>query len=196
MSPRPTLTLLRAAAHADMAWKNGLGRTAEIARAPAQGDSFDWRLSIATIGADGAFSAFAGCERTLMPIAGGGLALDFADGARQSAGLFEAMRFSGDVPCRGRLLAGPARDLNVITRRAAADHSVSLVTAPHALTTTAMVSFIVVIDGALTIASNDARWRLDFADALRIDGPGAALRLMAASPSARAAIVAITASPS
>ncbi|MBM3526239.1 MAG: HutD family protein, partial [Alphaproteobacteria bacterium] len=53
-----------------MPWKNGLGRTAEIARAPATGEAFDWRLSIATIAADGAFSVFPGCERTLVPIAG------------------------------------------------------------------------------------------------------------------------------
>ncbi len=195
MSTSPTLTLLPAAGHADMAWKNGLGRSAEIARAPAHGDAFDWRLSIATIGADGAFSIFAGCERSLMPIAGGGLALDFADGAQLSAELFEAMQFSGDVACTGRLLAGPARDLNVITRRAAARHTVSLVSAPYAFNSPAMVSFVVCVNGALTITRNDAHWRLDFADALRIDGAGAALRMMAISPSARAAIITITASP-
>ncbi len=189
-------TLLRASGHADMAWKNGLGRTAEIARAPVGGDGFDWRLSIASIAMDGPFSAFAGCDRTLVPIAGGGLALDFADGARLSAGLFEAMRFAGDVACTGRLLAGPARDLNVITRRAAASHRVDLVTAPYGVTTAAGISFLVVVDGSLTIASNDARWRLDFADALRIDGPGVALHLMASTPSARAAIVVIAVPPS
>lgn len=187
----PALTLLPAFGHADMAWKNGLGRTAEIARAPLSGDVFDWRLSIATIAADGAFSAFAGCERTLMPIAGGGLALDFADGARLSAGLFEALRFAGDVACTGRLLAGPARDLNVITRRAAASHSVDLVTMPHVFSTVAVVTFIVAVDEALTIAGNDGLWRLGFADALRIDGAGAKLQLKAIGSSARAAIVAI-----
>ena len=44
---------LPASGHVDMAWKNGLGRTAEIARQPASGDGFDWRVSIATIAADG-----------------------------------------------------------------------------------------------------------------------------------------------
>jgi len=79
MQPVPRITLLPASGHVDMPWKNGLGRTAEIARAPTTGDGFDWRISIATIGSDGAFSAFAGCDRTLVPIAGGGLALAFHD---------------------------------------------------------------------------------------------------------------------
>ena len=43
-------------------WKNGGGATREIACWPAGTglDSFDWRISVATIAADGAFSLFAG----------------------------------------------------------------------------------------------------------------------------------------
>ena len=39
-----------------MPWKNGQGITHEIAREPAAGDSFLWRLSIAEVAADGDFS--------------------------------------------------------------------------------------------------------------------------------------------
>ncbi|MBL8700789.1 MAG: HutD family protein [Alphaproteobacteria bacterium] len=187
--------LLPAGGHVDMPWKNGLGRTTEIARAPASGDGFDWRLSIASIDRDGAFSAFAGCDRTLVPIAGGGLALDFDGGETLRGELFEPMRFAGDRPCFGRLLAGPARDLNVITRRAAARHDVAILTGSTTQATTGNVSFVVGVYGSLTIATNDGRWRLDVGDALRIDGHGVALRLMAISEPARAALVSIALRP-
>ena len=190
-----TLRLLPATAHIDMPWKNGLGRTAEIARAPETGDAFDWRLSIASIAQDGAFSAFAGCERTLVPIAGGGLQLEFDGGDTLRGELFEPMRFSGDRPCFGRLLAGPARDLNVITRRAVARHDVAILTGSTTYATAGDVSFVVGVYGSLTIATNDGRWRLDVGDALRIDGRGVALRLMAISEPARAALVSIALRP-
>jgi uncharacterized protein len=137
MQSVPRITLLPATGHVDMPWKNGLGRTAEIAREPAQGDGFDWRISIATIGSDGPFSAFLGCDRTLVPIAGGGLALDFDDGSTLAGDLFEPIRFAGDRPCLGRLLAGPARDLNVITRRAAARHRLEIIAPPRDIATSA-----------------------------------------------------------
>jgi len=192
MSPTMTIRHLPAAGHADMAWKNGLGRTAEIARAPAGGTVFDWRLSIATIAADGPFSAFEGCERSLIPIAGAGLALDFADGATLSGGLFETLVFSGERACHGRLLGpGPTRDLNVITRREAASHAVVLTGPPETLTTAGDTSFVVALGGALAVATQTGRWRLDADDALRIDKPGVALRLTAIDPGARAAVVTI-----
>lgn len=187
--------LLPASGHVDMPWKNGLGRTAEIARAPAAGDAFDWRLSIATIAQDGAFSAFSGCDRTLVPIAGGGLALDFADGTTLTGQLFEPMRFPGEHPCFGRLLAGPARDLNVITRRAIARHDVAVVAGSLSHATSGAITFVVGVHGSLTVATNDGRWRLDAGDALRIDGNGVALRLMAISEPARAALVSIALRP-
>lgn len=191
MQPVPRITLLPASGHVDMPWKNGLGRTAEIARAPATGDGFDWRLSIATIGGDGAFSAFPGCDRTLVPIAGGGLALDFADGSTLAGDLFEPIRFAGDQPCQGRLLAGPARDLNVITRRDAVRHRLEIVAAARDVEARAATTLVVAIHRALTISANDARWRLEAGDALRIDGPGVALRLAPEDAKARAALITI-----
>ena len=45
-------------------WKNNLGWTREIAREPAAGDDFDWRLSLADIDQDCGFSRFPGCQRS------------------------------------------------------------------------------------------------------------------------------------
>jgi hypothetical protein len=193
MTPMLPIHHLPAAGHADMAWKNGLGRTAEIAREPVGGAVFDWRLSIATIAADGPFSAFEGCDRSLVPIAGAGLALEFADGTVLSGGLFETLAFAGERACHGRLLGqGPTRDLNVITRRAAASHAVVLTVPPAALTTAGDTSFVVALDGTLAVAAGTGRWRLGTHDALRIDGPGVALLLTKDHPAARAAVVTLT----
>lgn len=41
-------------------WRNGGGATREVARHPqgAAADGFEWRVSVADIGADGPFSAY------------------------------------------------------------------------------------------------------------------------------------------
>lgn len=67
-------------------WKNGGGETREIAAFPpgAGFDDFDWRLSIATIAEDGAFSAFPGIDRTLILLSGNGVALRLDDGGAMS----------------------------------------------------------------------------------------------------------------
>ncbi|MFM8989375.1 MAG: HutD family protein [Alphaproteobacteria bacterium] len=193
MQDTPRFTFLPASGHADMAWRNGLGRTAEIARHPASGDAFDWRLSIATIGADGPFSAFPGCDRTLVPIEGGGLALDFADGRTLSGGLFEPIRFAGDEPCHGRLLgAVRTRDLNAITRRDAASHDVAIVGATQRIDHAEGILFVVALSGAIAVSSGAMAWNLAQGDALRVDGGCEALAIAEARPIARAAIVKIS----
>jgi uncharacterized protein len=189
MQASPAIRLLPASGHADMAWKNGLGRTAEIARHPASGTEFDWRISIATISADGPFSAFPGCDRTLVPISGGGVALDFADGATLRGGCFDLLRFAGEHGCEGRLLGGETRDLNVITRRAAVAHTVEIAALPFRIATDGATTLIVALAGSFTAASDSGRWRLDPDDVLRIDGAGIDVRGMPIAPEARAAIV-------
>ncbi|HMM25418.1 MAG TPA: HutD family protein, partial [Pseudoxanthomonas mexicana] len=60
-------------------WKNGLGWTREIVRVP-DNDDWDWRLSIAEIERDAAFSSFPGIDRELVLLRGNGLRLRFEDG--------------------------------------------------------------------------------------------------------------------
>src|SRR3546814_10305481 len=69
------MQVLRAAAHRVMPWKNGGGSTTEVAVAPdgAGLDEFDWRISMAVVGADGPFSGFPGVDRTLAVPARAGL---------------------------------------------------------------------------------------------------------------------------
>ena len=110
-------------------WKNGGGVTTQLLAYPADAglDGFDWRLSVAQVSTDGPFSHFAGVDRTLVLLEGAGMELA-VDGvstiltARQRLAVF-----SGDAATQGRLLDGPIRDLNIMTRRDGWRHRASLV---------------------------------------------------------------------
>ena len=99
-------------------WKNGLGWTREILRYPQDADTWDWRLSIAEVDKEGPFSAFPGCDRELVLLAGEGMRLLFDDG--ESVVLnppHDRHRFAGERALRAELLNGPTHDFNVIWRR-------------------------------------------------------------------------------
>jgi hypothetical protein len=106
-------------------WKNGGGVTREIACHPPQADmqNFDWRISIAHIESDGDFSVFAGVDRVITLLEGGGVQLSSADGSTDDSVLhaldmpLQPFAFSGDAAVHGSLLNGDCHDLNVMTRR-------------------------------------------------------------------------------
>ena len=119
-----------------MPWKNGGGETIEIAVWPPQAglDTFDWRVSLAHVGANGPFSVFPGIERTLAVVEGAGIDLVFAD--RRVLPLTPRdlpIAFPADVPVSGRLHRGPITDLNVMSRRGRVSHAVTRLVAPRAL---------------------------------------------------------------
>jgi len=108
-----------------MRWKNGAGWTTEIARHDGAGGEFDWRISVAEVDADSEFSPFAGCDRTLLVLDGEGIELSVAGNEPALLGPRSGpYAFSGDAPARCRVLDGPTRDFNVITRRSAFVHKV------------------------------------------------------------------------
>ncbi len=110
-------------------WKNGGGVTTEIASGPPHAglDAFDWRVSIADVEADGAFSRFPGVERTIALISGGGMRLAVGDRDVELRAPFEPYTFDGanDVHCT--LIAGPVRDFNLMIRRDRARGVVTIV---------------------------------------------------------------------
>ncbi|MGI4858448.1 MAG: HutD/Ves family protein, partial [Janthinobacterium lividum] len=80
-APRSTVQqcdVRRAATLAPVAWKNGGGTTSEIAVWPraASFDAFVWRVSVAEIAQDGAFSDFPGVDRTIVLLSGAGMDLE------------------------------------------------------------------------------------------------------------------------
>lgn len=103
-----------------MPWKNGGGTTRELLCFPegAGLDSFDYRISLATISADGPFSTFAGIDRTLALVEGEGVTLDVGPGQRVVVNEDTPVyQFFGETPVYAVVNAGTTMDFNVMTRR-------------------------------------------------------------------------------
>lgn len=98
-------------------WKNGLGWTREIVRVP-DSDTWDWRLSIAEIERDAAFSSFPGIDRELVLLRGNGLRLRFDDGrVVDLMPPHDRVRFAGENAVMGELIDGTTHDFNLMWRR-------------------------------------------------------------------------------
>lgn len=112
-----------------MPWKNGGGTTWEVAVHPPAADweSFKWRISIAEIAQDGEFSSLAGIDRVLIVLAGDGMSLTGAGERAIEVRPFDCVAFPGEAHVKSRLLDGPTRDFNVMTRRGTARASVRIV---------------------------------------------------------------------
>ena len=120
MRPR----LIHANSYRRERWRNDLGWTREIARgdagSPARADepAFDWRLSIAEIERDCAFSVFPGCDRQLVLLSGNGMTLAFDEGeSLEVLPPHGRVAFAGERALHCRLLDGPTHDFNVMVRR-------------------------------------------------------------------------------
>jgi hypothetical protein len=109
-------------------WRNRLGWTREIVRMGQRREAggvvwtqadkdWDWRLSIAEIESDAAFSAFPGIDRELMLLAGNGLRLR-RDGAVDTLSPpHDRLRFAGEDKVGGELLDGRVQAFNLMWRR-------------------------------------------------------------------------------
>ena len=113
------IRLLTPADYRSMPWKNGGGRTTEIAAYPpaAALGAFAWRVSIADVGRDGPFSLFPGVDRTILLLDGAGMRLAGAGREAELRMPFEPFHFSGDEALDCTLIAGPVRDFNAMFRR-------------------------------------------------------------------------------
>lgn len=117
-----------------MPWRNGRGLTLEIAREPATGEDFAWRLSLADIDRDGDFSAYPGYRRALVLIAGPRLHLRFrGHGNRMLEPVRRGARFEGDWETHCAIPEGRCTDLSLIVRRGSGTRANSVVRAPKML---------------------------------------------------------------
>lgn len=136
----------RAATLVPVPWKNGGGTTSEIAVWPraASFDDFVWRVSVAEIAQDGAFSDFPGIDRTIVLLDGAGMDLEHR--AETSADMpphptpahpaparptsatpdrhalrepYVPLSFDGAIRWHARLVGGPTQDFNLMVRRGA-----------------------------------------------------------------------------
>lgn len=154
-------TIVRGDTYRTVPWKNGGGTTREI----ATGDGY--RLSVATIGADGWFSDFAGYDRTIVPIEGNGIELTIDGIAITLDEPYVPLEFAGEAKTWCRLVDGPVRDFNVMTDRSRWKHAVQIcrVRASRLHLAIGPLCFIYVLEGTVLGAPAG--------DTLRIEGPDA-----------------------
>lgn len=100
-------------------WKNGGGSTQELACWPPGADmnSFEWRVSLASVDRPGPFSVFPDIDRQIMLLDGDGLHLRSAGWQHTLDQRWRPFAFSGDDPVDGTMLGGTSRDFNLMLRR-------------------------------------------------------------------------------
>lgn len=104
-------------------WKNGLGRTRELAVQPSFDGSpvFLWRVSIAEVDSAVPFSRFPGVDRVIVLLEGAGFNMTL-DGRQRHAltTRYAPFAFPGETRVDVALAAGPTRDFNLMVQRAEA----------------------------------------------------------------------------
>jgi uncharacterized protein len=178
------MQILRAANYKVMPWKNGMGATTEIAISPdgATVDDFDWRVSLAQVSTDGAFSSFPGIDRTLLILEGEGITLNVSERTlcfdRQSI-----HSFPGDQPTSATLTNGPIVDLNIMSRRCTVQHAVQRIKIMSPQVFSASPCRLLFVQrGAITVRSDAATETLAERDTLLIDAHISAVTIESAAP--------------
>ena len=165
-------------------WKNGLGRTREIAVHPsgADGDDFLWRVSIAEVDSAAPFSRFPGIDRQIVLLDGAGFTMTLDDSRTHAlTAPFAPFAFPGEAKVDVALAGGPTRDFNLMVRRTHLRGDVQVWRGPatHVIDPVTILVFcarggIDTVDGCLH--AGDA-WRpaLPAGDAITLHGDGIAL---------------------
>jgi environmental stress-induced protein Ves len=177
-------------------WKNGGGTTAEIAAFPEGSgfETFGWRVSMADVASDGPFSLFPGIDRTLIVIEGDGIELDVEGIAYSLNTASPKLSFSGDDITAGRLLSGPIRDLNVMTRRGQFRHRTRFVEPGVALLSEdTTVAFLVPLDGPFDVTLDSTIHSLRVLDTLMLEATQDLIQL---SGTGRAILIEVAREPS
>lgn len=103
-------------------WPNGAGWTRRIASGESVSGETLWRLSIAEISRDTAYSDFPGLHRRQLLLSGNGFALGVDGGDERIAGPPHGeVAFDGGSQVACRLLDGPVHAFNVFSRTDALD---------------------------------------------------------------------------
>jgi environmental stress-induced protein Ves len=190
------MQILRAADYKKMPWKNGAGFTTEIAISPAGSalDAFDWRVSMARVEDNGAFSLFPEIDRTLLVLDGAGMALttvNHGDAVLDTNS--KPYAFPGDQPTSATLTAGGITDLNVMSRRSRIVHDVERIDLEDAETIPVASTMLVFVErGGLRVQAGPVQESLSQSDGVVL-APSAKAVLITPAPTARVVIIAFSA---
>ena len=185
--PPDQLGVVRFAELTAMPWRNGGGVTREVASAGGSGPGdFDWRISLAEVSEPGPFSSFPGIERIITVVEGEGMDL-VIDGVHHVLNLQEPFRFDGASETSCHPLAGPVRDLNVMTRsdRLSATLAVRELSQTRPIALDGRQVLVLLTGSAVVVGADGTRAALHLLDAVCPSGEH--LRLVEGS--GRAAVV-------
>jgi environmental stress-induced protein Ves len=186
-------THLTAAQFARQPWKNGGGTTTQLAL-EGGGDRWLWRLSAAQVERAGPFSDFAGYERTIMLLEGGGMDLEIDGRSVKLDAPFEPFVFDGGAKTRCTLHRGPVRDLNLMVDRTRARGSVEVVDPDgfHDARVQARWALVYALRGRTRVTTDGVDVKLGAGELLRVDdAQGAGLALASLGPDALVALILI-----
>ena len=108
-----------------MPWANGRGTSYEIASDRNAGE-WTWRLAMAPVNEDGAFSRFECVNRFLAVVEGAGMLLS-VDRKKLQCQPMQVVRFRGDAITDATLTDGPITDINLMIRRKESDGEMAIV---------------------------------------------------------------------
>ena len=101
-------------------WKNGQGRTRQLAIYPADAgnDDFLWRASVADVDSAAPFSRFPGVDRQIALLRGAGFTMTLDRQQHHALVVpFEAFAFPGEADVEVALAGGATQDFNLMLRR-------------------------------------------------------------------------------
>jgi uncharacterized protein len=168
-------------------WRNGGGLTREIGVLNCAHSPSDilWRVSAATVVADGQFSRFDGIDRSIAVLAGNGLILRSSTDQVTLTTDSAPHSFRGETGIYAHNVDGPTIDLNVMTQRGRFVHSMSrlIVDQPMTILTQADVTMLV-FGGEVGISAGGASIFAREGDALLDIAKGGSLSLSSAGRTA------------
>lgn len=135
-----------------MPWANGRGTSFEIASDRNESEEWTWRLAMAPVNEDGAFSRIECVNRFLAVVQGNGMLLS-VDRKKLQCQPMQVVRFRGDAITDAVLTDGPITDINLMIRRKEADGEMAIVSDAQLLIG---ASIVVAIGGSAQVKCGDS----------------------------------------
>ena len=135
-----------------MPWANGRGTSFEIASDRNESEEWTWRLAMAPVNEDGAFSRIECVNRFLAVVQGNGMLLS-VDRKKLQCQPMQVVRFRGDAITDATLTDGPITDINLMIRRKEADGEMAIVSDAQLLIG---ASIVVAVGGSAQVKCGDS----------------------------------------
>jgi environmental stress-induced protein Ves len=145
-----------------MPWANGRGTSYEIASDRNDAEEWTWRLAMAPVNEDGAFSRIECVNRFLAVVEGAGMLLS-VDRKKLQCRPMQVVRFRGDAITDATLTDGPITDINLMIRKKEADGEMAIVAEAGLLRG---ASIVVAIGGSAQLQCGDSTIELEPHDSI------------------------------